>query len=1086
MELFQSIPIDRGDETIRAALSATINRARANHLTTAGWSLAELHLDDEDVDWLQKWARALDEATAKSWLLPDSETGVMENQHARRAAIGVLLLLLTAEQTRRVLSHESDWATAHSLSFNEETRQLLFSNNQPTELHLDTLMQASQRLHLRQNGGWATPKSERGNIALQIALTESDLRERWPQWLNGAELPGHIERLLDAEQGSPSFLQLWQGCQNYLQGDLVETDLRAALAKSPWILPRWIDSIAASFRLHKRQPAEQPVTQDAQPVQAEPSPTPVTIVSCSELGDIFDAMTPYGGVKTIIRATRAIVARADRLGLRAQPWSLAELRISDYDYLWLQVWVKRLEQPTVWITTETKRRFKIGCETISFRAALGGLLLMWIAETARRNASEDSLWLVISPEHFDQSVAAELFKHNQPSRFSREALTCAVRELNLRHAFDGDSSECWKETVFLQFGFTRQAIKQNFPEWLSGLATSRSVLKLLAAETGSASFQDLWQLLRAFRHARSQDHMTEDRLRELLDYNAWVLSDSADDLISAAQAGREFEAPMAAATPDNFLTAPTLVEDGANGSQFVCRIATDLKLLNLSEECYGLFVAGERHAQLFRQADGSYLAEPSRQIVITSNSSRVSVCLIGDSGSAATSQELVLTQKDDNLAHALGTAQLTANGWRVLAGNETLTVEEARTSLFKIKTPIRRDEQGNWVRWALMEGEEMAMLLMAQSSSITPQVFDSLSGLGAPLSVRSGPYNSPNDEFQVAASVVDYGLIEAVVCESPLSATGRLQLGAGKLLRLKLRRRLEPGEKHSIVWWNENGEVGKLTPDYYEEEPDRDKADTASAGCWWVCRLPETLNRFIAVAIADDGVWLGSWWEDGWAAFLPPIAGREPLFAAALLRWFRLPILSRDALPTVRNLSLQRAPEFLSAWLKDRGLPEWLKAAPQNHGFLSAARVLFRQWWPDIETARFVLLMLADARKTDTLNNALPAVAKLLCRVDPLLLAAVLKAVKGRLLISSSSQLRMQLVGCDTKSECHTHKQELVAMCADELNVSRNFIQTDLLDSAARWVSGYELRPYETANLALATQNEKARLLLALHLLEQI
>src|SRR5689334_18295195 len=107
MELFHAIPTDRGDETIRAALTATINRARQHHLTTAGWSLAELHLDEGDALWLNEWARALDDQTARRWLLPEpADAGTTSNASpgatvkllpVRRAAIGVLLFLLTAE-----------------------------------------------------------------------------------------------------------------------------------------------------------------------------------------------------------------------------------------------------------------------------------------------------------------------------------------------------------------------------------------------------------------------------------------------------------------------------------------------------------------------------------------------------------------------------------------------------------------------------------------------------------------------------------------------------------------------------------------------------------------------------------------------------------------------------------------------------------------------------------------------------------------------------------------------------------------------------------------------------------------------------
>jgi len=973
MELFQAIPVDRGDETIRAALAATINRARENQLTTDGWSLAELKLDNRDVEWLCGWARALDDVTAKRWLLPEPADTASVMLPVRRAAIGVLLLLLTAEQARRIAGRDDDWLVAPSSSFNESIRNLLFSGNQPTELYINSLMQASERLHLRQNGGWTTPHSEHENIALQIALTEADLVERWPRWLRGETVPEHIARLLETESGSHSFRQLWQTCCDFLESVLSETDLRAALTASPWILPQWIDLMVRALEFHRQEIAR------VMRAEALTMPLPVEVAAIEtgsqfELGGIFDSLTPYGGVKTIIRATRAILARADKLGLRDRAWSLAELRANDCDYLWLRVWVKRLDVLTVWFGTETEHRFNAKCkdhkESVGYRAALGCLLLLWLSETVRRNVDEGDLWTMIHPDDFDQAVAAELFRKNQPSGFLREAMAAAVRELNLRHALD-DSVQCWRDTVFLQFGFSQSGFNRHLPTWLSGLSGQmdmRALRELLGEEKGSTSFRTLWETLGAFR----QDRISEGQVRRLIAGSEWILPEWVDELVVAARRQPEFEQKADAVTPE---LPPTLL---------------------------------------------------------------------------------------NSITRA---ARLTANGWQALTGEEVLTIEEAKSSLFRIKPPVKRDERGEWIRWAVMEGEELATRWEE-----TDQRFNALRGWGAPLTLRSGPFDNPKDEFCIAASIIDRGLIEDAVCESPAD-------GAARWLRLKVAGHVEPSDRHFIVWWNENGEVGKLWPDSCEEADD---------GWWWVCKVPEGINRFIAVAIARDGLRLGAWWEENWAELLLPVMRQEPLLAAALLRWFRLPLLSEKVAAAIRDGGQRQAPAFLAAWLKDYGLPEWLRAEVMDDRALSALRSVFRQWWPNPEMACQVLMTLANAVQPNEVNANLREVAKMLCQVDPLLLAAILKVGKEQILLGSSFEVRLGLAVCETKAECDARKQALMTDCAEQWGVDRSSIQAGLLDGAARWLGGYELHRHEASNLALAAQIEQGRLLLALHLLERI
>lgn len=437
MAIFQAIPTDKGGDTIRAAQKEIINRANANHLTTEGWSLAELRLDDDDVAWLHAWARALDEDTANRWLSPGHTAAFWGNPQTRRVGIGVLLMLLAAEQIRRTpvsdppseKPNESNWAATLSASFEEETRKVLIKDGALAPSLIGSFKEAGHRLRLRMGGDWSTATAQRDNIGLQIALTEADLPYRLPIWLNGDYVPEYITALLDPVDGSDSFLHLWLSCQDFMKGVLSESELRQTLLTSVWVLPHWVDMIVGTLRpsgQREADPARSPSGQES-----SPSLTPHE--TTDEALDVFGSFMPYGGVKTIIRAVCAMLNRADKLGIRGQPWSPAELQITDYDYAWLRVWVTRLEPETVSFIAETEGEFEAGEAVFSIRAALGGLLALWIVETARRRENgDDELWSFIASDGFKPAVAAELFRENRPSSFLRVLLTAAARELNLR------------------------------------------------------------------------------------------------------------------------------------------------------------------------------------------------------------------------------------------------------------------------------------------------------------------------------------------------------------------------------------------------------------------------------------------------------------------------------------------------------------------------------------------------------------------------------------------------------------------------------------------------------------------------------
>ncbi|HEX5080784.1 MAG TPA: hypothetical protein VFY40_01970 [Blastocatellia bacterium] len=146
--------------------------------------------------------------------------------------------------------------------------------------------------------------------------------------------------------------------------------------------------------------------------------------------DIFGDFSPFGGVKTVIKATRSLVVRLEQLSPGEEPWSLAELELSEYDYCWLRVWVKRLEPFTVQYCADKNRHFNAGKQRLSFPSGLGALLSLWLSETARRNSVKGKPELQgpqVLTEHFMPEVNELLFSQGNYSMLLREMLQETVR-----------------------------------------------------------------------------------------------------------------------------------------------------------------------------------------------------------------------------------------------------------------------------------------------------------------------------------------------------------------------------------------------------------------------------------------------------------------------------------------------------------------------------------------------------------------------------------------------------------------------------------------------------------------------------------
>lgn len=163
-----------------------------------------------------------------------------------------------------------------------------------------------------------------------------------------------------------------------------------------------------------------------------------------------------------------------------------------------------------------------------------------------------------------------------------------------------------------------------------------------------------------------------------------------------------------------------------------------------------------------------------------------------------------------------------------------------------------------------------------------------LSGYGAPLRLRRGPYNSEGTkERQLVGSLVNCGLLE------------RVELRDGQY-ELSLRRPIWPSDKFFLVFWDGGSGVSVQRLAAEERQVSTLKGD-----------LPDSVQGVFAVGLGFGRTRQG--------AIItrqkPPFEQTDPVLAARLLRWLQLPLMSW----TWRSLA--------AAWMKGQELPyyrSWL------------------------------------------------------------------------------------------------------------------------------------------------------------------
>lgn len=369
--------------------------------------------------------------------------------------------------------------------------------------------------------------------------------------------------------------------------------------------------------------------------------------------NIFSGIPSGDGYDSISLAVTAIVQRVQALrnqGELQKRWSLAELRPDDEDFTWLCEWMRQLSYGIARHCVEYGlwRKFEIESEQVSYTTAIGTLLLFSASEIARREARERSLWASISRGRFSVTARQLLFPQGNPSRAYKDAVERAARWLKLRHVFGVQGLQNWYDTIYLQFGFSRQGMMRRLPNWLAGWGETFSIQELLRGQRmQSESFSEFWEMLKLFQRG----NCTERQLRAIAGNSPWVLPEWINDLVRQAKVKPRPETGEIVTVENDeedeapFLDAPQLRWDIASPPRFTCSIS-NLARLDLQDETYDIVIAGRACGRLYRRSDGSYRATPSDEIELPLVAPQLPASLIGADGQVV--QNLALQLWDEN------------------------------------------------------------------------------------------------------------------------------------------------------------------------------------------------------------------------------------------------------------------------------------------------------------------------------------------------------------------------------------------------------------------------------------------------------
>ncbi len=236
--------------------------------------------------------------------------------------------------------------------------------------------------------------------------------------------------------------------------------------------------------------------------------------------------------------------------------------------------------------------------------------------------------------------------------------------------------------------------------------------------------------------------------------------------------------------------------------------------------------------------------------------------------------------------------------------NKTLSTHLASSSQFKCLriAPAKISEDDYTRNDYLLEGAKVITKLSDRAINLPH-----LSGYGEELNVYRGYYNSERKLYTVADQVIDTGIIKA----QKITADG---------IYIKTRHPIELSGDHKLYIWTSDKEILerelKLNPD-----PD-------SEFLWFAPRplddqLAEYPASILTTGLFYRGERIGSWNElHSWSKPLKyPMTDEQAIVTAEMLRWFKLPIASKNHRDNIVNFLHHNMAVVLPVWLSKNASP---------------------------------------------------------------------------------------------------------------------------------------------------------------------
>jgi len=220
---------------------------------------------------------------------------------------------------------------------------------------------------------------------------------------------------------------------------------------------------------------------------------------------------------------------------RSGAWSLCEIGLSETEFETLTIWAKTLSFAQFSQDARNRRSHTVGTCDYKGRAVLGLVLFLVESETARRKASEGSVWPCIRNIGWGAEVAEALFTAQGGASIThRMLLQEAAERFELRHLFGQEGVHSWIDSIFLQFGFTHQGSAKRLEVWLNTQHMPVAVAYLLQSRQADTQFKAVWNCLRAVSQSKTHSAQQERLLKD----SPWVLPSWSTQLLESAKRAR--------------------------------------------------------------------------------------------------------------------------------------------------------------------------------------------------------------------------------------------------------------------------------------------------------------------------------------------------------------------------------------------------------------------------------------------------------------------------------------------------------------------------------------------------------------------